>query len=91
MGLLATRWEAEYEGHKVVVARNELTRGFRLDWDGNEIAHRTWSLVGLGELHASADCSGRAVEVHVTLDMGGWNGTCEITVDGAKIPVTNVK
>ncbi len=34
MGILGTEWQAEYEGHAIVVSRNELTKGFKLMWDG---------------------------------------------------------
>jgi hypothetical protein len=91
MGLLGTAWEAEYQGHKLVVARNELTRGFRLEWDGKEIAHRTWSLIGLGELHASAEVGGKPVQVQVAIRWGGWNGECTIRVDETDVPVKLVK
>lgn len=94
MGLLGTRWESEYEGHQLVVSRNELTKGFKLEWDGTEIAHRTWSLIGLGELHASAEAKGRPVDVRVAIQWGGLSeldGTCTITVDGKEIPVKHVK
>ena len=91
MGLLATRWEAKYENHNITVARNELTRGFAIEWDGNEIARRSWSFVGLGELHGSAELDGKAVDVHVTLGLGGgsWDGSCTIRVDGK--PVEHVE
>ena len=87
MGLLATRWEAKYEGHNVTVARNEVTRGFSIEWDGHEIARRAWSFVGLGELHGTADVGGRDIDVHVTLGLGGgsWDGSCTIRVDGKTI------
>ena len=52
MGILGTRWEGSHLGHAIVVSRNELTKGFKLEWDGVDIAHRTWSRVGLGELAA---------------------------------------
>jgi hypothetical protein len=94
MGLLGTRWEASFQGHKIVVARNELTRGFNLEWDGEEIASRRWSLIGLGELHASAESEGRHVDVKVAIRWGGFSeldGKCIITVDGVEIPVTHVK
>ncbi|HEY1691078.1 MAG TPA: hypothetical protein VGG39_02895 [Polyangiaceae bacterium] len=98
MGLLGTRWEAKYEGHAVVVSRNEVTRGIALAWDGTEIAHRTWSWVGLGELHGTADVGGQSVEVHVKLDGGdgaskgvGTDGRCTITVNGKALEVTHVK
>jgi hypothetical protein len=44
-GILGTRWKAEFEGHKLVVSRKELARGFKLEWDGVDIAHRCWSLL----------------------------------------------
>ena len=98
MGLFNTRWEAKYQGHDIVVARNELTKGFRLDWDGAELARRSWSFVGLGELHASVELDGKHVEVNVKLDWGdgalkgiGTDGKCILTVDGKDIPVTHVK
>lgn len=98
MGLLGTRWEAKFDGHQVVVTRNELTRGFALAWDGQEIAHRTWSWVGLGELHGTADYGGKHAEVHVKLDAGdgplkgiGTDGRCTITVNGTPLEVTHVK
>ena len=87
MGLLATRWEATYEGHKLVVARNELTRGFYLAWDGTEIASRHWSFIGVGVLHASAETGGRHVEVRVALT---WGEACIITIDGKEIPVGHI-
>jgi hypothetical protein len=102
MGLLGTRWEAEYEGHRLVVTRNELTRGFALEWDGVEIARRTWSLIGLGELHASAevadpagasyrtDGASRTVDVKVVIYLGSISepdGKCLIVVDGHEVPV----
>lgn len=93
MGLLGTRWEAAYEGHNITVARNELTKGFSVEWDGVEIARRAWSFIGLGELHGSAEHAGRPVEVHVALEWAGLgsDGTCKITVDGAPVAVTHVR
>lgn len=91
MGLFSTRWEGTYEGHTIVVSRSELTRGFNLQWDGNEIASRTWSFIGLGELHASATIGEREVPVHVSIVWGGLNGKCVVTVDGHEAVVTLVK
>jgi hypothetical protein len=94
MGLLGTRWEATYEGHNLVVSRNELTKGFSLEWDGHEIAKRLWSLIGLGELHTSAEHDGKPVDVKVVIYWGGFSemdGKCLITVDGREIPVKHVK
>src|SRR5689334_19599005 len=69
MGFLTTRWEATYEGHNITVSRNEVLRGFTLEWDGRELARRTWSWIGLGELHGSADVDGKHHEVHVKLSI----------------------
>lgn len=94
MGLLATRWEAKFEGHNITVGRNEVTRGFSLEWDGQELARRVWSLVGLGELHGSADVDGKHHEVHVKLTLGDKllsDGVCEITVDGKPVEVTHIR
>jgi hypothetical protein len=91
MGLLKTQWEAEHEGHALVVRRSELTRGFALEWDGREIARRAWSLIGLGELRGTAELSGRTVEVHVTIEFSGFDGKCTITVDGVEVPVRKVR
>ncbi len=94
MGILGTQWEAEYEGHKLVVSRNELTRGFKLEWDGTDIAHRRWSLVGLGELHTSAEAKGKPVDVKVVIYWGGaseMDGKCLITIDGKELDVKHVK
>ena len=91
MGLLKTRWEATHEGHALVVERSELTRGFALEWDGKEIARRSWSLIGLGELRGTAELAGRDVEVHVTIEFSGFDGKCTITVDGVEIAVRKVQ
>jgi hypothetical protein len=94
MGLLGTRWEAKYEGHNITVSRNELTRGFSLEWDGQESARRVWSLIGLGELHGSAEHAGKPVDVRVALEWGegiGTDGECKISVDGKPIDVKHVR
>ena len=91
MGIIATRWEAQLEGHHIVVSRNELTKGFKLEWDGQEIARRTWSWIGLGELRATVELHGQPVEVHVILDATlkdlGSDGQCRLLVDGEPVPV----
>jgi hypothetical protein len=91
MGLFKTRWESTYDGHAVVVERNELGRGFRIDWDGETIAHRSWTWIGLGELHASAEIGERHADVLVRIEWGGLNGKCTVTVDGTDVPMTLVK
>lgn len=98
MGILTTRWEATFEGHNVTVSRNEVLRGFTLEWDGRELARRTWSWVGLGELHGSAEADGKHHEVHVKLSLGSGpgegvftDGRCDITVDGQPLDVRHVR
>lgn len=89
MGFTETRWEAAHEGHNVVVTRNELGRGFKVEWDGVEVARRAWSFIGLGELHGTADSGGKHYDVRVALEWAGLselNGKCTITVDGNEIP-----
>lgn len=95
MGLFSTRWEAKWNGHELVVARNEFTRGFALHWDGQEVARRAWSFVGLGELHGTAEHEGKPVDVVVLLEWGEGlltDGSCTIKVNGEAIPdVKHVK
>jgi hypothetical protein len=91
MGLFSTRWEGTYQGHSIVVARSELTRGFNIEWDGTEIARRRWSFIGLGELHGTATLGDREVPVHVAIEWGGLNGKCVVTVDGREANVVLVK
>jgi hypothetical protein len=92
MGILQTRWEGKHEGHSVAVHRNELTKGLALDWDGAEIARRTWSWIGLGKLSATADVGGKQAEVDVAVTWGdGLSGKCTVTVDGADVPMERVK
>ena len=91
MSLLKTRWVSSYEGHAIVVERNEIGRGFRIEWDGHEIARRNWTWIGLGELHATAEIGERHADVLVEIAWGGLNGTCTVTVDGKAIPMTLVK
>lgn len=94
MGLLSTRWEAKYEDHNITVSRNEVTRGFSLEWDGQEIARRAWSFVGLGELHGTADVDGKHFDVHVALTFGEGiltDGKCEVKVNGTAVEVKHIR
>jgi hypothetical protein len=94
MGLLTTRWEAKFDGHNITVTRNEVLRGFALEWDGVEIARRTWSWIGLGELHGTADVDGMHHDVKVAIEWGGlsaMDGKCTITVDGTNVDVNHIR
>lgn len=94
MGFLETRWEAMHDGHRITVTRNELGRGFKLEWDGEELARRTWSWIGLGELHGTAHVGERALDVKVSIEWAGFkemDGKCVITVDGKEVPTTHVR
>ena len=93
MGLLSTRWEGEFEGHRIAVARNEIGRGFRIEWDDEVIASRTWSFLGLGELRGTAEHDGAPIEVGVVLSWESFSeldGACTLTVGGAQVPVTKI-
>lgn len=102
MGLLKTRWEAEHRGHRIAITRNELTRGFSIWWDGDEVARRSWSWIGLGELKATVDLHGegyrdgkRTVEVVVAITIpesqGELDGHVALTVDGEPVAVRHVQ
>ena len=86
MGLLGSRWEAAWEGHALVVIRNEWTKGFKLECDGEEVAGKSTSLVGTGELNGEITHDGRRVPVRVAVD-----SSCEIYIAGASIPVQTIK
>lgn len=92
MGILGTRWEGNYEGHAIAVTRNELTKGFHILWDGKEIAHKTWSLIGLGELHASAMHGDKVHDVKLALEwsLGTEGSGCKVTVDGNAVDMKHV-
>ncbi len=89
MGLLSARWEGVYQGHRVSVLRNELTKGFALAWDGEVLAERSWSWIGHGELTATIELNGESVEIHMALGWGGgWGGLagkCTLQVGDANV------
>ena len=86
MGLLGSRWEAKWEGHQFVVVRNEWTKGFKLECDGEEIAGKKMSLVGIGELEGEITHDGKTVPVRAVID-----SNCEIFVDGSAQAVETIK
>ena len=94
MGFLTTRWEAKFEGHNLTVTRNEIGRGFSIEWDGLEIARRSWTWIGLGELHGTAESDGKSHDVKVVLEWAGFaelDGKCTLTVDGTPVPATHIR
>lgn len=94
MGILESRWEADYQGHHFTVTRTELTRGFKLEYDGRLVDKKSWSLIGVGELDGTIEHEGKSVQVHVTLTGRlplSDAQECEITVDGNDVPVRTVK
>lgn len=81
MGALKSSWVGEYQGHTVSVERNELTKGYALAWDGSPVAHKKWSLAGLGEIEASVELDGRSVAIRASLGLAGAR-KCQVWVDG---------
>jgi hypothetical protein len=96
MGLSNTRWEAKYEDHIIAVYRNELTRGFHVDLDGQPVARKVWSWLGFGEVEGKAVIDGREVAIRVALEFGpGTRASagqthCSIHVDGKEIEVQGI-
>jgi hypothetical protein len=102
MGILKTRWEADWRGHAITITRSELTRGFSIWFDGQEIARRSWSWVGLGELKGDAVVKDgyrgeaeRHVEVAVVISWpestSELDGHITLSVDGEAIEVRHVQ
>ena len=87
MGLLETSWEATYQGQRITVARNEVTRGFVVECDGDRVAKQSWSLVGTGSIEGTLSLDGREVPIVVTLTP---ISKCTITIDGEDVPVERV-
>lgn len=90
MGLFSTRWESEFEGHEISVVRNEFGRGFRIEWDGKNIAEHLFTWWGLGTLSGEADADGKTVQVDLEIRWGGFkdlDGICTVKVDGEEVPV----
>ena len=65
-----------------------------VEWDGRELVRRSWSWVGLGELHGTAEEAGKHHDVRAVLDRGdgvGTDGSCSVTVDGRAIELVHVR
>ncbi len=94
MGILESRWEADYHGHHFTVTRTEVTRGFKLEYDGRLVDKHGWTLIGVGDLEGSIEMDGKQVEVRATLTGRlpfSKEQECEIRVDGQAIPVRTVQ
>lgn len=92
MGILSSRWEAEFEGHHFTVSRNEVTKGFTLEYDGRTMNKQSWSLIGTGELHGTIEHDGRQLPVLAKLSFSFKSAEqCEILVDGKALAVKYVE
>jgi hypothetical protein len=99
VGILKTRWQAEYRGHQLVVIRSELSKRLSLEWDGVEVAHDD-TITGRGELHAVVEvdssyrAGGNTVEIRAEITWGGSeelaHGKCRVTLNGDEVPVERV-
>ncbi len=90
MGLLRTRWEASYSGHKITVHRNEVTKGFSLEVDGIEVGRKGWSLVGVGTIKGSFSSGERRVPITAELKFSLRKAVCVVSVDGSPIDILQV-
>jgi hypothetical protein len=90
MALLSCRWEADWNGHHFTVHRNEVTKGFSVEFDGRVLDERRWSLIGTGTLTGTVEVDGREVPVKVTLPLS-LRGRCDLEVDGVEVPVRQVE
>ncbi len=86
MGLLGSRWKAEWEGHEIEVHRNEVTKGFKLICDGEVLSNKSMSLVGVGKLEGVFTHEGEEHTIKVALE-----ADCEVAVDGNRIAVRSLK
>ncbi|MBX3129856.1 MAG: hypothetical protein KF718_24280 [Polyangiaceae bacterium] len=91
MGLLSSRWEADWDGVHITVHRNEVTKGFSVEADGRTLDEKSWSLIGVGELQGTLEKDGREVNVWVELPLAFRNPKCFVRVDGKEIAVKQVK
>ena len=84
MGLFKTDWTATWNGHRIAVHRNEVTRGVRVTLDDAVVAEKVVTLTGLTELSGTATVDGKSVAVAVHTDFGS---KCHISIDGTEIDV----
>ena len=90
MGILRCRWEADWNGHRFTMHRNEVTKGFSLECDGRVLAERRWSLIGTGTLSTDLDSNGQAVRVEMKLPLSFRRSACELSVDGQPLEVRQI-
>lgn len=79
MSLVNDKWEASYEGHNVRVTRSNVSRGFELRIDGEKVAGKMMTLVGVGEATGKMHFDGREIPVKVELSIGN---ECNVWIDG---------
>jgi hypothetical protein len=85
MGVFGSRWQASWQGRMLVVTRNEWTKGFKLLCDDEEIASKSMSLAGVGELTGEIMHEGSRIPVRVVVE-----STCQIFIDGAPVEIQTI-
>lgn len=88
MGLRTTRWETSYEGRRVIVSRDELTRGIDVVVDDKVVGNKKWSWLGTGTIAATVEHAGRSVALEVKVSPP-WK--CKVSVDGQPLSVTKLR
>ena len=88
MGLLKTHWEATYEGCLITIRRNEWTKGFIVECDGERVAKRTWTLVGLGTVKGELTFEDRAIPFEVEVQP---RSECFLRIEGEEIRASLVE
>ena len=88
MGLFKTHWEVEYEGCLITIRRNEWTKGFVVECDGEQIAKRSWTLIGLGEVEGELEFQDKKVPFIVDVQS---NSECFLRIEGKEIRAQQVE
>jgi hypothetical protein len=88
MGLSATKWEADYDGHYIRVSRSEVTRGFEVRVDGNKVGGKMFTLFGLGKIEGAVEMHGNLVPITVELTAGS---ECNVHVDGKFVKMKQIE